>query len=393
MTLPLAARTTRLKSSAIRELLKVTQQPDVISLAGGFPAPELFPVEALARASQRVFERHGTHALQYGPTEGVSVLRAHIASSQPYASTADNVLITTGSQQGLFLACQALLDPGDLVVLETPTYLGAIQTFDAHQAEYLLVESDGDGLIPESLDQVLSYAAKKPKFVYAIPNHQNPSGVTMSAIRRAQVVAIAEKHDVLILEDDPYGALTFDGKTPPPLRAFSDTHVVYLGSFSKVFAPGLRVGYTIPPERLFKYLVRVKQAADLHTGMLDQYLVFEAFSELDFDAHLARLRATYAERCEAMLASLARQLPKGSTWTRPSGGLFIWVELPIAISTNDLLKRAIAHKVAFVPGAPFCLDGKGDRAMRLNFSNVSAAIADEGIARIAGLLATAPVAP
>lgn len=389
MAFALATRTSRLHSSAIRELLKITQQPEVISLAGGFPAPELFPIEALQKASQTVFRVHGPSALQYGPTEGVGALRARIAATQPFRVLPENVLITSGSQQGLFLTSQIMLDPGDMVVVETPTYLGALQTFDAHQAEYLIVQSDKQGVIPESLEEVLTNAPKKPKFIYLIPNHQNPSGVTLDAVRRARVVEIAERHDVLIIEDDPYGPLTFMGQTPPPLRAFSDTHVMYLGSFSKVFAPSLRVAYAIPPAGLFRFLVQLKQCNDLQTGNLPQLLALETFAELDFDAHLERLRATYGHRCESMLAALAAHFPRGTTWTHPTGGMFVWVQLEGDVNTQELLDRAVEHQVAFVPGAPFCVDGTGRNAMRLNFSNVPPASIEEGVKRLAKLVKAA----
>lgn len=388
----LASRTSRLHGSAIRELLKITQQPEVISLAGGFPAPELFPIEALQKASETVFRVHGPSALQYGPTEGVGALRARIAATQPFRVLPEQVLVTTGSQQGLFLVSQIMLDPGDYVVVESPTYLGALQTFDAHQAEYLIVESDVKGVIPESLEAVLSNAPVKPKFIYLIPNHQNPSGRTLDAVRRSQVVEIAERHDVLIIEDDPYGPLTFMGHLPPPLRAFSDTHVVYLGSFSKVFAPSLRVGYAIPPAGLFKYMVQLKQTADLQTGNLPQLLALETFAELDFDAHLERLRATYGHRCESMMGALEAYFPKGTTWTNPTGGMFVWVQLDSDVDTQALLDRAVEHKVAFVPGAPFCIDGKGQNALRLNFSNVAPAVIEEGVKRLAGLVKAAAAA-
>lgn len=389
MAYPLASRTSRLQSSAIRELLKITQQPEIISLAGGLPAPELFPIEAMRKASDTVFRVHGASALQYGPTEGVGALRARIASTQPFRVLPEQVLITTGSQQGLFLISQIMLDPGDLVVVESPSYLGALQIFGANQAEFLVVQSDTRGVIPESLEEVLSNAPKKPKFIYLIPNHQNPSGVTIDALRRPQIVEIAERHDVLIVEDDPYGALTYSGQTPPPLRAFSDTHVLYLGSFSKIFAPSLRVAYAIPPAGLFKYLVQIKQCADLQTGNFNQLLALETFAELDFDAHLARLRATYGHRCGIMLDALETHFPKGSTWTRPSGGMFIWVQLNSDVNTQELLDRAVEHKVAFVPGAPFCVDGEGSNAMRLNFSNVSPTSIEEGVSRLAGLIKAA----
>lgn len=385
----LASRTSRLHGSAIRELLKITQQPEVISLAGGLPAPELFPIEALRKASDTVFRVHGPSALQYGPTEGVGALRARIAATQPFRVLPEQVLITTGSQQGIFQIAQIMLDPGDYVVVESPSYLGALQTFDAHQAEFLIVQSDDKGVIPESLEEVLTNAPKKPKFIYLIPNHQNPSGVTIDALRRPQIVEIAERHDVLIVEDDPYGPLTFMGHTPPPLRAFSETHVVYLGSFSKVFAPSLRVAYAIPPAGLFKYMVQIKQCTDLQTGNLPQLLALETFAELDFDAHMARLRATYGHRCEAMLTALATHFPAGTTWTHPTGGMFVWVQLDSDVNTQELLDRAVEHKVAFVPGAPFCVDGKGKNAMRLNFSNVPPATIEEGVARLAGLIKAA----
>lgn len=385
----LATRTSRMHSSAIREILKVTQQPDVISLAGGLPAPELFPLEAMKAAADRVFGSHGPAALQYSPTEGIGALRSVIASRLPYRVSPERVLVTTGSQQGISLLATVLLDPGDLVVVETPSYLGALQAFDAMQADYLTVASDENGVIPEALEAVLASAPRKPKLLYLVPNHQNPSGVMLAAERRPRIVEIAERHDLLILEDDPYGALTFHGEVPPSLHSYSETHVIYLGSFSKIFAPGLRVAYCVAPPEVQACMVQAKQSADLQSGSLDQYLAFETFAELDMPAHLARLRATYGSRCEAMLESLACHFPRGTTWTHPTGGMFVWVTLDMDVSTQALLERAIEHRVAFVPGAPFCVDGSGTHAMRLNFSNVPAPKIDEGIQRLSRLIRAA----
>lgn len=387
---PLAGRTAFMQSSAIREILKITQRPDVISLAGGLPAPELFPMDALARASEKVFSQHGPAAFQYSPTEGIAALREILATRLPFEVQPSEILVTTGSQQGIFLVSQVLLDPEDYVVVESPTYLGALQSFNAHQARCLVVASDDQGVIPESLEETLALAPRKPKLIYLIPNHQNPSGVTLSGERRAAVVAIAERHGVYILEDDPYGELTFEGPLLPPLRSFSASHVIYLGSFSKIFAPGLRTAYTVAPEEVFRYMVRTKQAADLHTGSFDQFLALETFGELDMPAHLARLRATYGARCKALLASLERHFPGSATWTRPHGGMFVWVQLNAPISTQELLDRAVEHRVAYVPGAPFCPDGGGQDTMRLNFSNVPPEKLEEGVKRLADLIAAVP---
>lgn len=389
MSAPLAHRTAHMQSSAIREILKITQRPEVISLAGGLPAPELFPLEALQRASDKVFRLHGPAAFQYSPTEGIMQLREAIAARLKFPAEPTEVLVTTGSQQGIFLVSQVLLDPGDYVVVESPTYLGALQSFGAHEARFLIADSDAEGIVPESLDEVLRTAPVKPKLIYLIPNHQNPSGVTLSAERRPQVAAIAERHDVLILEDDPYGELTFSGPMLPPLRSYSASHVIYLGSFSKIFAPGLRTAYTVAPPEVFAYLVKTKQAADLHTGSLDQYLAFETFGELDMPSHLARLRATYGERCQALLEALGRHFPAEATWTRPRGGMFIWVRLNLPISTHELLDRAVAHEVAYVPGVSFTPDGGITDAMRLNFSNVAPARLEEGVRRLASLVKAA----
>ncbi|HEY9900381.1 MAG TPA: PLP-dependent aminotransferase family protein [Pantanalinema sp.] len=383
----LAARSARMQSSAIREILKLTQQPDIISLAGGLPAPELFPLEAMQQASNTAFGKYGPVALQYAPTEGVVPLRELIASTLPFPTRSDQILVTSGSQQALHLVAKILLDPGDLVVVESPTYLGALQAFDAYEPEYLVVGSDDQGMIPESLEHVLSTAPVRPKFIYIIPSFQNPSGTSLPEARREEIVAIAERHDVLLVEDDPYGQLAFDGRPKAPLRTHSQSHVLYLGSFSKVFAPGLRIGYVVAPDELLTYLVRAKQATDLQTGTLDQYLAAETFEVIDMASHLARLRQVYGERCKALVTAIRTHLPEGTRWTEPTGGMFVWVSLPGGLSSEECLPEALARGVAFVPGASFCVDGSGLSSMRLNFSNVPPGKLDEGVRRLADAIA------
>lgn len=388
LTTRLAARSARMQSSAIREILKLTQQPDIISLAGGLPAPELFPLEAMQQASEAAFRKYGPAALQYAPTEGVEPLRHLIAQTVSFPVRSEQILITSGSQQGLHLVAKILLDPGDLVVVESPTYLGALQAFDAYEPEYLVVDSDEEGMVPASLEHVLSTAPVRPKFIYIIPSFQNPSGTSLSDVRRKEIVAIAERHDVLLVEDDPYGQLVFDGRPKAPLRAFSESHVLYLGSFSKVFAPGLRIGFVVAPAALLAYLVKAKQATDLQTGTLDQYLAVETFGLIDMEAHLARLRQVYGERSQALLGAIRKHLPAGTKFTEPTGGMFVWASLPGSLSSEACLPEAVARGVAFVPGAPFCVDGGGYSSMRLNFSNVPPAKLEEGVKRLADAIAS-----
>lgn len=391
-----AARTAGLKPSAIREILKVTASPDVISFAGGLPAPELFPVDAVASAAQAVLSTDGSAALQYGLTEGHLPLRewvcAHLAATVGVSAAPDEVLITHGSQQALDLVAKVLLDPGDLVVTENPAYLGALQAFHAYEARAVGLASDEHGLRPDALRSFLETSPVRPKLLYLIPNYQNPTGVTLSAQRRAEIAQTAAHHGVPVLEDDPYGALRFCGEALPALATFPGARdCLYLGTSSKILAPGLRVAWLVVTNRaLREKLTTAKQAADLHTSSFTQRLVHHYVSRPGvLHSHVSTLRAVYARRREVMLAALDRHLPAGCSWTKPDGGLFLWATLPRSIDTTDLLRAAAREKIAFVPGAPFWVGEPVRNTLRLNFSNASESAIREGIARLGAVVRTA----
>ncbi len=408
-----ARRTKGMVSSAIREILKVTQQPEVISFAGGLPAPKSFPVAEVKQAAGRLLDEQGPRALQYSPTEGFPPLRQFIVekmSRYGIVADVDNVLMTTGSQQALDLIAKILLDPGDLVLCEAPTYLGALQAFAAYQARYATVPADDEGMQVERVEAILK--RRHPKFIYALPNFQNPGGTTMSLARREQLVALASRFKVPIIEDDPYGELRFEGEHLPPLvvldeqrvmqanpqcDGFDRGSVIYTSTFSKTLAPGLRLGWIVAPREVIYRLVQAKQGADLHSSTLDQMIAYEVVKREGFLVeHVRMIRALYKERRDAMLAAMEKYFPAGVRWTRPQGGLFLWVTLPEGIDATALLPEAVANKVAFVPGAPFFPSnvesrkqrarGKrlpvGHNTMRLNFSNASPEKIEMGIQRL-----------
>ena len=370
-----AERTAHLRASTIREMLKVTQQPDVISFGGGLPAPELFPTKAIGAAVQVVLERYGAAALQYSVTEGIPEIRrwvAHRLSRRVGREVSpETVTVVNGSQQGLDLIGKVFLDPGDHVVLEDPTYLGAIQAFDAYQARYLTVDTDEDGMIPESLERVLERADPFPKLLYVVPNFQNPTGRTLSGRRREAVVRICERFGLPIVEDDPYCELRFEGADLPPLVSYeSSAPIMYLGTGSKIMAPGMRVAWlAIDDEEIREKIVLAKQGADLHSGTFAQYVFHEYVSHSDaFEAHVRSIVETYARRRDVMAQSLAEHMPEGVRVTRPAGGMFLWVTVP-NVDTAELLKISAELKVVFVPGVSFYPARDVHDGMRLNFSN------------------------
>ncbi len=372
-----AERTRHLRASTIREMLKVTQQPDVISFGGGLPAPELFPTAAIAEATRVVMERYGAAALQYSVTEGIPEMRGWVARRLNRrfgtALEAESVTIVNGSQQGLDLVGKVFLDPGDHVVLEDPSYLGAIQAFDAYQARYLTVETDDDGLVPESLERLLERAEPFPKFLYLVANFANPTGRTLTAARRRAVVAVCERFDLPIVEDDPYGELRFEGEDLQPLVSHeTSAPVIYLGTGSKIMAPGMRVAWlVIEDEEIREKVVLAKQGADLHSGTFAQYVFHEYASDQEvFDAHVRRIAETYASRRTVMADALAQWLPSGARCTHPAGGMFLWVTLP-GVDTTELLRISAESKVVFVPGVNFYPGRDVHDGMRLNFSNAS----------------------
>lgn len=384
MTWTLSQRAQKLTSSAIREILKVTERPEVISFAGGLPAPATFPVERLRAHTQRVLQEAPTAALQYGPTEGYLALREWIAAK--HGASPANVLVTTGSQQGLDLLGKVLIDTGSRVLVETPTYLGALQAFSMCEPQFVSVPSDEGGPIPSELTADVTRDAR---FMYCLPNFQNPTGRRIPLERRHELSALAAERGLLILEDDPYGALSYRGDVLPTLHSMNATNVVYMGSFSKVLAPGLRVGYVIAPEALHRKLVQAKQAADLHTPSFTQRIVYESIKDGFLDTHIPTIRALYGERCAAMLAAMRKHFPSTVTWNQPEGGMFIWVRLPEGMDSMQLLDRAIAANVAFVPGAPFFANQPQANTLRLSFVTVPPDKIEKGIAILGGLLSQA----
>ncbi|MGA8099002.1 MAG: PLP-dependent aminotransferase family protein [Candidatus Cybelea sp.] len=384
-----AQRTAHLRASTIREMLKVTQQPDVISFGGGLPAPELFPTAGIARAASAVMERLGPVALQYSVTEGIPEMRIWVAErlTRRFGRIfeAESVQIVNGSQQGLDLVGKVFLDPGDHVVLEDPSYLGAIQAFDAYQTRYLTVDTDEDGMIPDSLERVLERAGPFPKFLYLVPNFQNPTGRTLSGRRREIVVRICEHFGLPIVEDDPYCELRFEGNDLPSLISYDSTApIIYLGTGSKIMAPGMRVAWlVIPDEEIREKIVLAKQGADLHSGTFAQYVFHEYASDGDaFDAHVRKIAQTYAHRRGVMAEALAEFMPEGARFTRPAGGMFLWVTVP-EVDTTELLRISAESKVVFVPGVNFYPGRDVHDGMRLNFSNASEKNIRVGVERLA----------
>jgi 2-aminoadipate transaminase len=383
-----ARRMSRVQASTIREILRVTERPDVLSFAGGLPAPEAFPVEALARAHAEVLARDAAGALQYGPTEGHGPLRAWVAermTRRGLKARAEQVLITAGSQQGIDLAGKVLIDPGDAVVVEAPSYLAALQSFSAYEARFVTVGSDDKGMRVDQLEKALE--RERPKLIYLVPTFQNPCGTTLSLARRIRIAELAREHGVTVLEDDPYAELRYRGAVLPPIAGLDpQAPVIYLGTFSKTLAPGLRVGYAVADQRTVRALTIAKQAADLHTGSLAQRAVAHMMGTFDYDAHLRALQALYGERLAVMLASLDRSMPPGASWTRPEGGLFVWVRLPRGLDAQSVFADALREKVAFVPGAPFFPSAPELETLRLNFSNRPPELIAEGIALLGALL-------
>ena len=380
----LARRAERLEPSVIREILKVTEQPGIISLAGGLPAPESFPVEAMREACIRVLTDTPREALQYAASEGYGPLRDWVAAqlgSQGMKVDAAQVLITTGSQQGLDLVGKVLIDAGSRVAVEAPTYLGALQAFTPYEPAFVAVDCDEQGPVPGALA-----AAAGARFLYLLPNFQNPSGRSMGAARRAEVVQAAARAGLPLVEDNPYGELWFDAAPPPPLAAAAGEGAIYLGSFSKVLAPGLRLGYVVAPTALMPKLLQVKQAADLHTPGFNQRVAHEVIRNGFLDTHLPRVRARYKAQRDAMREALDKHLPAGCRFVVPAGGMFFWVELPSALDAVALLPRAVEAGMAYVPGAPFYCDAPRANTLRLSFVTVAPPLIEQGVAALGRVL-------
>lgn len=394
-----AQRLHNMGSSAIRELLKLTQNPAVISFAGGLPAPEFFPIERFEEAAARVLATNGRAALQYSTTEGYLPLRELIVEKMGQygiQATVDNVLITSGSQQALDLIGKLLINPGDKVLTERPTYLGALQAWNGYQAEYTTVPIDEDGLQTALLEEALQSG---PKFMYILPNFQNPGGVTLPHQRRLELIHTADRYGIPIVEDDPYGELRYEGEHLPPLvvldarelegakaSGFLRGNVIYLSTFSKTLAPGLRLGWMVAPQSVIQQCVMVKQGMDLHTSSFDQAVAYEVAKDGFLRDHVRHLRGVYRQRRDVMLAAMETHFPPQVHWTRPQGGLFLWATLPAGMDTTALFPTAVAQNVAYVPGPSFFPDASGRNTMRLNFSNATPERIEEGIARLGKVL-------
>jgi len=383
-----AGRTRGVRRSFIREILKVTADPSIISFAGGLPHPRLFPAAALARAAEAVIADSGAASLQYSTTEGDPDLRAFIAAryQKRFGLTVDPdaIIITTGSQQALDLAAKVFLDPGDRVLVEQPGYIGAIQLFSLFEASFDAVPMDDDGPDPDALARALSCPA--PKIFYTVPNFQNPSGITWSGPRRELAAGLLADSETLLIEDDPYGELRFLGEHQTPMYALRPDRTFLLGSFSKIVSPGLRVGWmAVDPEARQK-LVTAKQASDLHTSTLAQRILMRYLSDNDLDAHVETIKSAYRRQRDLMVARIKELFPPEVRYTRPEGGMFLWVTLPPGVSAYKVFDAAIAEKVAFVPGGPFFVDGTGENTMRLNFSNSDEERIDTGMRRLAACL-------
>jgi 2-aminoadipate transaminase len=384
-----ARRTQVMKSSAMRDLMAVTARPDVISLAGGLPDTSTFPAEDFAALMAHVAVDSAAQALQYGPTEGLDELKAcivEVMAAEGMSVERDDLLVTTGGQQVIDLVCKTLLDPGDVVIAEAPTYPGAVPVFSSYQADVVQIGMDDDGMRVDEMEETLDRLAAEgrvPKFIYTVPSFQNPAGVTLSLERRQRLVEIAKQRELLVLEDNPYGLLRYEGDPQPTLFALDGgEYVIYLGTFSKILSPGLRLGWTTAPRPVLDKMNLGKQGADLCSSPLTQYFVSAYFAERDWRRYLATLVELYRRRRDTMLDALAEHFPAEATWTRPQGGLFIWATLPDYIDTTDLLARALRERVAFVPGRAAYLDGRGGSSMRLNFSGVGDDEIREGIRRI-----------
>jgi 2-aminoadipate transaminase len=379
-------RAQQLQSSAIREILKITQRPEIISFAGGLPSPLTFPVERMKEAYDKVLLENGKVALQYGPTDGYAPLREWIAnylSTEGTTILPEQILMVSGSQQALDLLGKVLIDEGSRVLVETPSYLGALQAFSVYRPQFKSVDTDDHGLVPSSVES----AAQGARLLYSLPNFQNPTGRTLSTERRLELVETCARLGLPLIEDDPYGALNYKGEPMPKMVAMNPDGVIYMGSFSKVLTPGIRLGYVCAPLPLVRRLEMAKQAADLHTAQITQMVVHEVIKDGFLDSHIPTIRTLYGNQCQAMLDAMAEHFPAGVSWTRPEGGMFIWVTLPKQIDAMQLLDQALAARVAFVPGAPFYANEPQTNTFRLSFVTVPPERIREGVAILGKLIA------
>ena len=382
-----ASRMERMKASEIRELLKLTARPDIISFAGGLPAPELFPVKEIAQVSHDLVLKEGQKLLQYATTEGRPTLREKIAKrmTEKYNTpvVADDILITTGSQQCLDFAGKLFLDPGDVVLCESPSYLGALNAFNAYQPVFKEVPTDGEGIIPEELDKILA-TTPKCKFIYVIPDFQNPTGICWSVERRIKFMEVINKYDLPVFEDNPYGELRYRGESFPTLKSMDTKGLVsFLGTFSKIFCPGLRLGWIAGPHDIVEKFVMIKQSADLHTSNFDQGVADAYMETYDLDAHVKEIVELYGHRRDLILNTMEEEFPAGVEFTRPDGGLFLWVTVPEGVSARKVFDKCIEQKVAAVIGDAFYPNDKTDRSMRVNYSCMPDDKIVEGVKRMA----------
>jgi 2-aminoadipate transaminase len=389
-----ADRTRVMRSSAMRDLMEITARPEVISLAGGLPDTSTFPPESFAAQMTRIAQESSAEALQYGPTEGFERTKEcirEVMGAEGMEPDPEDVIVTTGGQQAIDLVAKTLVDPGDPVICEAPTYPGAVPVFSSYQADTFQITMDDDGMRIDELEALVDRLAadgRQPKFIYTVPSFQNPAGVTMSAERRRRLVEIARERELLVVEDNPYGLLRYEGEPTEPLyKLDGGDYVLYLGTFSKILSPGIRLGWLCAPPPVMEKVILGKQASDLCTSTLTQYFVAEYFAEGRWRAYIDDLVGIYRERRDAMLDALERHFPPQATWTHPEGGLFVWATLPEYIDTTDLLAKALREDVAFVPGAAAYVDGRGGSSMRLNFSGSDAEKIREGIERIGHVVA------
>ena len=380
-------------TDAVGAILQAAADPKIISFAGGLPAPELFPVKEMKATVDKVFEEHGQEAMQYGAAKGVTALREviqqHVKEKENVDSELDNVLVTTGSEQALDLVGKAFVDPGDTVLVEQPTYLCALDVFRSYGANFASVEMDEDGMKMDALEEALK-ANPNTKLIYTVPNFQNPTGRTMTEERRKQLAELAEKYDVYVLEDNPYGEIRFAGQHVPAVKSFDKSgHVLYMSTFSKTLAPGFRLGWLVADEDVVNKLTVLKQSADLHTDNLAQFAVAQFFADNDVDAHVKEISDLYGKRKDLMLEGIKKYFPEGVKYTNPEGGMFLWVEVPGVDDTVELFKECLEHDVAFVPGDPFFAGKAQPGAFRLNYSNMKEDQIEIGLKRLGAALTAA----
>ena len=389
MAIKFADRMDNLKASEIRELLKLTERPEVISFAGGLPAPELFPIEEMKKVAVLVLEESGRQALQYSATEGYAPLREKILKRmEPVGifGTTENVLITNGSQQGLDFSGKIFVNPGDVVICESPSYLGAINAFKAYSPKFVEITTDDNGMDMEELEEVLK-TTDNVKMIYVIPDFQNPSGRTWSVDRRKKLVELANRFDLPIVEDNPYGELIFEGERLPSIKSFdTEGRVIFLGTFSKTFCPGLRIGWVFADQEIVQKYILVKQGADLQSNSMAQRELDKFLELYDLDAHVEKIKNVYRRRRDIMLNTMKEHFPTTVKYTYPTGGLFTWVELPNQLNAREVFAKAIEVNVAFVPGGSFYPNGGNENTFRLNYSNMSEEKIEEGIIRLGNVL-------